>query len=130
MVIMLNFAVRSSTAGRRMLKPSRPSLVSISGHSQTTRIVRLTSGGCHNNLQTTALCQTHSCFCRNGSGQRSFHRQHHKQVMTRLPWLQLENQRAWCHNQTVAEGPPWRILFFGTDDFSLPNLQALHQDKY
>jgi hypothetical protein len=31
-------------------------------------------------------------------------------------------------NNTELEKPPWRVLFFGTDDFSLPSLKMLFRE--
>jgi hypothetical protein len=34
------------------------------------------------------------------------------------------------NNNTELEKPPWRVLFFGTDDFSLPSLKMLFREMY
>ena len=30
----------------------------------------------------------------------------------------------------IKKGPPWKVLFFGTDEFSLPHLDALNMNRY
>jgi hypothetical protein len=32
------------------------------------------------------------------------------------------------NNKTVLREPPWRVLFFGTDDFSLSSLEMLFRE--
>ena len=54
-----------------------------------------------------------------------------KQVVTGIPWPSLSRNDyvKFCTTpRRLAEnGPPWRIMFFGTDEFSLPHLQVLHK---
>ena len=54
-----------------------------------------------------------------------------KQVVTGIPWpsLSMNDYVKFCTTprRPAENGPPWRIMFFGTDEFSLPHLQVLHK---
>lgn len=44
----------------------------------------------------------------------------------RIPYI--TQLRQITSNKTELEKPPWRVLFFGTDDFSLPSLKMLFRE--
>jgi len=55
-------------------------------------------------------------------------------VFTRSPVLQCSRCRlrtfssATVSGKTILHKPPWRVMFFGTDDFSLSSLKMLYRE--
>jgi hypothetical protein len=55
-------------------------------------------------------------------------------VFTRSPFLQCSRCRlrtfssAAVSGKTIFHKPPWSVMFFGTDDFSLSSLKMLYRE--
>ena len=53
---------------------------------------------------------------------------HYSHVVNASKMLQY-NQKRNCQFRP-SHAPPWRVLFFGTDEFALPHLKALNENRF